>query len=99
MGAVGKAGVFHPGNHTGLLLRYDTEALPYFTQWKMMGVRDYVMGLEPGNCNPEGRKAWKEQGKLEYLQPGEEKSFRVRLDFFDCYADWQKAINERLEDR
>lgn len=98
MGAVGKAGVFHPGNHTGLLLRYDTEALPYFTQWKMMGVRDYVMGLEPGNCNPEGRKAWKEQGKLEYLQPGEEKNFRVRLDFFDCYADWQKAINERLEE-
>lgn len=99
MSAVGKAGMFHPGNRAGFLMRYDTQMLPSFTQWKMMGIRDYVMGLEPGNCNPEGRKAWKEQGRLEYLQPGEERNFWIRLDFFENYTDWKKAINERLEER
>ena len=31
------------------------ECLDHFTQWKMMGVRDYVLGLEPGNRHPDGR--------------------------------------------
>lgn len=95
---IGKAGVFHKGNRAGFLMRYNTDDLPYFTQWKMMGIRDYVLGLEPGNCNPEGRKVWKEEGKLEYLQPGENRSYCIRLDFFENYDDWKKAINERLEE-
>ncbi|MCA9427195.1 MAG: aldose 1-epimerase family protein, partial [Candidatus Omnitrophica bacterium] len=36
-------------------LEYRHDQLPHFTQWKMMGKRDYVCGLEPGNARVEGR--------------------------------------------
>ncbi|MCX7005987.1 MAG: aldose 1-epimerase family protein [Kiritimatiellaeota bacterium] len=45
--------------------------LPCFTQWKMMGQQEYVMGLEPANCHPDGQAAAKEKGTLKILQPDE----------------------------
>lgn len=33
-------------------IRYDTAELGCFTEWKMMGEGEYVLGLEPGNCLP-----------------------------------------------
>lgn len=65
----------------GLKISYDTKELKCFTQWKMMGEYEYVMGLEPGNCLPSGRKAMREQGLLEFLNPGEEKVFNLKFTF------------------
>jgi hypothetical protein len=65
----------------GLSLRFDARSMPRFTQWKMMGEGEYVMGLEPGNCLPEGRKTLCERGELETLAPGESRSFRVEAAF------------------
>ncbi len=64
---------------TGLAIRYDAENLAYFTQWKMMGVRDYVMGLEPGNCHPDGRDVMRRQGALTTLEPGQSVQYTVQL--------------------
>ena len=55
----------------GAYIAFNRSQLPCFTQWKMMGAQDYVVGLEPGNCNPLGRIPAREQGKLQYLEPGE----------------------------
>lgn len=52
----------------GLWIDYDADELPCFTQWKMMGVRDYVMGLEPGTCNPCGREIALQEGKLKTIK-------------------------------
>ncbi len=73
------ASVYQPKLGIKLTLTYDTDALDCFTQWKMMGVRDYVLGLEPGNCYPDGRKAMRESGRLKVLQPGESKIYRIRV--------------------
>ncbi len=62
-----------------LHMEYDAQDLDCFTQWKMIGVRDYVLGLEPGNCYPDGRAAMGEQGRLKTLQPGESKTYRIRI--------------------
>ncbi len=56
-----------------LTIRFDKSTLPYFTQWKMMGQGDYVLGLEPGNVPVKNRKLLREEGILPYLQPGESK--------------------------
>ncbi|MBM4155378.1 MAG: DUF4432 family protein [Lentisphaerae bacterium] len=45
--------------------------LPFFTQWKMMGRQEYVMGLEPGNCHPDGQTAERANGTLRTLAPDE----------------------------
>lgn len=60
-------------------MEYNAEDLDCFTQWKMMGVRDYVLGLEPGNCYPNGRKAMRDGGILKSLQPGESKIYRIKI--------------------
>ncbi len=64
----------------GLRLRYRASELPCFTQWKMLGDREYVMGIEPGNCRPMGRAAEREAGRLVVLGVGEETSMGFELD-------------------
>ena len=73
--------VFNPAINKGLKMTFDTKELKCFTQWKMMGEYDYVMGLEPGNCNPDGRDVMREKGMLEFLQPGEERTQTLKFEF------------------
>lgn len=72
----------NPDIGMGIKMSYDTSALKYFTEWKMMGEYEYVLGLEPGNCLPDGRNVMREKGILELLEPGEESSFEIKFDFF-----------------
>ncbi len=67
----------------GVEMTFDTKELPFFTQWKMMGEGEYVMGLEPGNCNPDGRDKMRESGKLEILKSGETKIHNIKFKFFE----------------
>lgn len=67
----------------GVRIKYDAESLPYFTEWKMMGEREYVLGLEPGNCLPDGRSAMREKGILETLEPGQERAFQITFEFVE----------------
>lgn len=63
------AAVINDAIEAGVYIRYKKAELPEFSQWKMCGVSEYVMGLEPGNCRPVGRTAWRESGKLRTLAP------------------------------
>lgn len=63
----------------GIEILYDSTSLPCFTQWKMMGIRDYVLGLEPGNCFPDGRSAARRSGELQFLKAGERASFEIKV--------------------
>ena len=65
----------------GVEMTYSTKQLPFFTQWKMMGEGEYVMGLEPGNCNPDGRDVMRKNGTLEMLEAGTEKEHRIEFKF------------------
>ena len=73
--------IFNEEIGKGLEISYNTEELKCFTQWKMMGEYEYVMGLEPGNCLPSGRNAMREQGMLEFLKPDEEKKCSLKFNF------------------
>ena len=75
----GVASIYQPKLGTTLSIHFDTEELDGFIEWKMMGVRDYVLGLECGNCYPDGRKAMRESGMLKFLSPGESKEYRVKV--------------------
>lgn len=79
----GCASIYNPDIQKGLEITFDTAQLPCFTQWKMMGVRDYVLGLEPGNCTPDGRDVMRSQGRLQEIGPGETRNFTVQLRFFE----------------
>lgn len=67
----------NPDSGMAMEVAYCKAELPYFTQWKMMGAQEYVMGLEPANCHPEGQAAEKENGTLKIIEPGETVEFNV----------------------
>jgi galactose mutarotase-like enzyme len=58
---------------------YRTAELPHLVQWKMMGEGEYVVGLEPATCYPEGRERAAERGQLRHLAPGETLQTFLRL--------------------
>ena len=55
------------------------ETLPYLSQWKMIGEGEYVLGIEPGNCLPEGRPIEREAGRLVTLKPGESRKMVLEI--------------------
>lgn len=69
-----------PKLDTKLSINFDSSNLDGFVEWKMMGVRDYVLGLECGNCYPDGRDVMRKTGMLKFLEPGEKKTYTVRVD-------------------
>ncbi len=73
--------LYNPDLKKGVSMTYDTAELPFFTEWKMMGEGEYVMGLEPGNCLPDGRDVMRQMGRLETLAPGAEKTHRLTFSF------------------
>ena len=86
----GCAMLFNKKIEKGLSIRFDADKLDNLTEWKIMGERDYVLGLEPSNSKLEGRNALKENGELKYLEPGEEQSFQIEVEFYDDYKKWNQ---------
>lgn len=65
----------------GLVISYKKEDFKNLTIWKMLGYNDYVLGIEPGNCNPLGRVEASEKNELEFIEPGQSRSFNLSLEF------------------
>ena len=66
----------------GLKIEYDTSTLDKFIQWKMLGYRDYVLGLECANCYPDGRNIMREKNILKFINPNEEMIMNIKVSFF-----------------
>ena len=77
----GRISAYNPDIKKRVTISFDTSELPHFVEWKMMGEHDYVLGLEPGNCLPDGRAAMREKGMLEFLAPDEEKIHHLKFEF------------------
>ena len=84
-----KVGLYNPNINKGVVLAYDKSTLPCFTQWKMMGKTDYVLGLEPGNCTPDGRDVLRKNGTLKFLNEGESKTTAVKFSFVDDFKNFE----------
>jgi len=78
-GHEGKASIYQPKLDMGLTISFDPQELDGFVEWKMMGIRDYVLGLECGNCYPDGRNVMRKTGMLKLLQPGESVTYHVEV--------------------
>lgn len=78
----------------GIYIKFSPRELPYFTEWIMLGLQDYVVGLEPGNCLPEGRTEARKNGRLEYICPGEKKSINLEIGIVERENEIKLLINE-----
>ena len=70
---------FAGGRGFGFYVSYRADQLPRFTEWKMMGQVDYVVGMEPANCLVEGRASERERGTLQFLEPGERREYELEI--------------------
>ena len=68
-----------------IVLRFSTEELPSFTQWKNTAAQNdgYVTGLEPGTDYPNARTFEREQGRVKKLAPGQTHHSTVTLEVHD----------------
>lgn len=81
----GKAKVSLRNKNLGisLAIKFDTDQLPYLTEWKMMGMGEYVLGLEPCNVPAKNRVALKEENILPWLQAGETVTNNIEVELSD----------------
>ena len=69
------------GRGVSLTMRYRPDQLPAFMTWRMLGVKTYVMAMEPANCPTiEGRITARERGTLPFLEPGEMRQYELEFD-------------------
>ena len=70
---------FNNGTGIGVSVRYHKTQFPHFVQWKMCGQGAYVMGLEPSNCRVAGRALERQNGTLQYIEPGGRRHYEVEI--------------------
>jgi hypothetical protein len=75
--------VCNPALHRALAVRFRQRELLRFTEWKMMGEGEYVVGMEPANCGVKGRAEERRAGTLQFLLPGEEKELHLLVTVLD----------------
>ncbi|MBK7710813.1 MAG: aldose 1-epimerase family protein [Bacteroidales bacterium] len=66
-----------------LKINFDAEQLPYLTEWKMMGMGEYVLGLEPCNVPAKNRVTLKEEKILPYIKAGETITNNIEVELTD----------------
>ena len=78
-----KAAIINKKLEYGLYVEFDKTQLPNFMQWKRLSKGDYVVGLEPANCEAAGRIEMKKRSGLQYIEPGEAKVFDILIGILD----------------
>ncbi|RFB17443.1 DUF4432 family protein [Bacillus sp. HNG] len=78
-------------------IHFNKNELFNLTQWKQMGEGEYVLGIEPCNCFVEGKEDSKNKGVLEYLKPGEIRTFEVEIEIVDGINEIQRIKNDITE--
>jgi hypothetical protein len=71
----------------GVYVRFNRRELPHYCEWKMMGQRNYVVGMEPANCLPLGRVTEREAGRLQCLEPRETRQYTLELGALTSNAE------------
>ncbi|MGY4691696.1 aldose 1-epimerase family protein [Salibacterium sp. K-3] len=70
-------------NRLHMNIKWNTEVMPQWTQWKHLEKGKYVMGVEPGNVSTKGRETLVREGKMPVLEPWESVSYflKIKLDW------------------
>jgi hypothetical protein len=77
----------------GVYTTFNMREQPCFSEWKMMGQGTYVLGMEPGNALPLGRVTERKEGRLQFLDPGENRTYHLEIGI--VYGPEQIASLER----
>jgi hypothetical protein len=82
------------GGCLGLVMRFNIEALPRLTQWKMPAQGFYVVGLEPGTITPLGRGPLRESAELPFLASQDKYDITIDYDVLDTPGEIEALEKE-----
>lgn len=74
-----QATMVNPDKALAFTVDFDNKELPYLIHWKCKAAGDYVTGIEPSNCHPEGVSKERENGTLRVVAPGEKLETDLRF--------------------
>ena len=77
------AKLYNPSIQKGIELEFDIKTLHCLNQWKKLHEYDYVMGLEPGNTYPVGRRKAEDDGTRKKLKLGESEKYYIKIQLLD----------------
>ena len=83
-----RASLVNPDKKLAFTIDYDKANLPYLIHWKCRAAGDYVTGIEPSNCHPEGVHKERENGTLRVLKPLE----TMETDLLFVISTGEKAL-------
>jgi hypothetical protein len=78
---------FHNNQGLGVYLQYSKKELPRCTLWKMLAEGAYIAGVTPGNCLPETPNAVDENAPLNFIEPGESRTFHLEIGVLASNSD------------
>jgi len=78
---------FADGQGLGFYLKYRKAQLPVLVEWKMNGEGTYVVGMEPGTNQVDGRAVEREKGTLQFLEPGESRLYNLEVGVLSTPAE------------
>lgn len=84
-----RVAVFNPELSFGVCIAFDASTLDHFVQWKMMGVKNYVLGLEPSNATIDGIADAISNGSMKYLEPDESVEYDLTFSILDSREDFE----------
>ena len=90
----GRTLVWNKNIGVAVQMTMNANQLPVLNEWQSPRAGDYVLGMEPGTGSVGGVDATEREGLLEYLGPGEMRSFDVTIEFLDEEDQIRKAVSE-----
>lgn len=85
-----KVGIFNENlgeNGVGCYIKYNKKKFPILTQWNQFGENEYVLGLEPCNCLPLGRKESIKRNDIPLLQQGEKITYKFEVGIVESVEE------------
>lgn len=88
------AGIINPERKLAAYLKYNSEALPVFLEWKCLKSHDYVVGIEPSNCFATSRSGERQNGTLPVLPAYQSVTYSIQLCIADGYEEIEALLNK-----
>ena len=87
-------GLLNQSLSLAVALRFSKKQLPWLINWQHWGKGEYVTGLEPSTNTLDGQAKAREKKELILLEPGETRTYDLRIEVLNTDIAIQKLIKE-----
>ena len=87
------SGIYNAELNIAVSVSFRKEQLPWLINWQHWAYGEYVTGIEPGTHPPIGQSKARRNNELIFIEPGETKTYDVRIEVMSNESDILKFTN------